>query len=384
MVRDSPCPHYPHCVGCPLIGTPYGEQIARKREILRAALEPYASLADLDVPEVIGSPRAFGYRNQAKLVARASRRGLLLGIYRPGTHDVVDIRRCPVHAPPINDVIAHVAATVERFALPAYDETTRAGLLRYVIVRTSLWNKAVQVILVATARGVPQLREIARAIGRARGVVSVVLNVNNDPGNAIFGTEFVPLTKEDGLVEKIGGLRLRTRAGAFLQANPNIAGRIYRQAVEWAEAGSGDAVVDLYCGAGALTLHLAAVAHTAFGFEVSPIAIVDAKRNARLNGIGNSRFRAGDAAALLAELRDAVAPAAITLNPPRKGADEAARAAIVAAAPRRIVYVSCNPETLARDLDWFAARGYRPDAVRGFDMMPQTEHLEVVARLSRA
>lgn len=383
MSRESPCPHFPRCYGCPLIGTAYGEQLERKQAIVRAALAPYPSLAGLEVPEVVGSPRAFGYRNQAKLVARGSRRGLLLGIYKPGTHEVVDIRRCPVHAPPINDVIQRVADIVERFGLPIYDEETRAGLLRYVVVRASLWTKAVQVILVTTARGVPGLRDITREIGRTRGVVSVVLNVNNDPGNAIFGPEFVPQTREDGLVEKIGGLRLRTRAGAFLQANPNIAGRIYRQAVEWAAPAPEDAVVDLYCGAGALTLYLAAAAHTAFGFEVSPIAIIDAKRNARLNGVANTRFQAGDAAELLAELCTAVAPAVVTLNPPRKGADEATRAAIVAASARRVVYVSCNPETLARDLDWFAANGYRPEALRAFDMMPQTEHVECVARLAR-
>jgi len=380
---SSPCPHYPNCVGCPLIGTAYGDQLLRKREIVAAALAAYPSLARVAVPEVVGSPRAFGYRNQAKLVARTGRRGLLLGIYRPGTHDVVDIRRCPVHAAPIHDVIERVAEVVERFAVPIYDEDAHTGLLRYVVVRASQWNKAVQVILVVRSRALPRERDIVRALTRQRGVVSVVLNINRDPGNAIFGPEFITLTKEDGLIEKIGGLRMRTRAGVFLQANPNIAGRIYRQALEWAAPAADEAVVDLYCGAGALTFYLASAAHTAFGIESSPVAVLDAKRNARLNGVHNSRFQAGDAAELLAELAAAVAPAVITLNPPRKGADEHTRRAIAACSPRRVVYISCDPGTLARDLDWFAANGYRIEALRAFDMMPQTEHVETVALMVR-
>jgi len=349
-----PCAHYPNCFGCPLIGTAYGEQLVRKGEIVATAFAAYPSLAHVEIPEVVGSPRAFGYRNQAKLVARQGRRGL-----------------------------QHVAALVERFAVPIYDEREQTGMLRYVIVRTSLWNKSVQVILVTKSRGLPRQGDFVRALRRVRGVVSIVLNVNRDPGNAIFGSEFIPLTKDDGLVEKIGGLRLWTRAGAFLQANPNIAGRIYRQALEWAELGSDQVAVDLYCGAGALTLHLAAAAHTAFGIEASPIAVVDAKRNARMNGISNTRFQAGDAGAMLPAIAAAVEPAVITLNPPRKGVDDATREAIVACGPARLVYVSCNPATLARDLDWFAARGYRVDAFRAYDMMPQTEHVECVARAVR-
>ncbi len=375
MPRDSPCPHYPRCVGCPLIGTAYGAQLDRKRDLVRAALAEYATLADVDVPDVVGSPRAFGYRNQAKLVARESPNGLLLGIYRPGTHDVVDIRRCPVHAPPINDVIARVAAVLERHRLSIYDERSGAGVLRYLIVRTSLWNRQVQVVLVASTRAVPRLGEIVRAIRRSRSVSSVVLNVNRDPGNVIFGPDFAALTKEDGLVEKIGGLRLRTRAGAFLQANPNVAGRIYRQVASWADLGSQEVAFDLFCGVGALTFHLAASARTVFGVESSPIAVVDAKRNARLNGIHNTRFHAGDAGAVLAELARELRPAVVCLNPPRKGATAELLAAIAASAPRRVIYVSCDPRTLARDLDVMAAQGYRVGAVRAYDMMPQTEHV---------
>lgn len=380
---EPPCPHAPNCIGCPLIGKPYGEQLACKRELLAAALREHTELGHLDVPEVVGSPRTFGYRNQAKLVVRSARRGLLLGIYRPGTHQVVDIRECPVHHPKIGEALEAVAATVERLGIPAYDERTRHGSLRYVIVRVGIWNKSLQVILVTATRSLPRAKEVVKALRRVRGLASVVHNINDDPGNVILGDEFSVLTKEDSLTEKIGGLKLLTRAGAFLQANPNIAGRIYRQATEWAEVAEGDAVIDLFCGAGALTFSLAEKARLVVGIEASPIAVIDAKRNARLNGFHNTRFHAGDAGEQFRLLSEALQPRVVALNPPRKGAGEAVRQAIVAAGPERIVYVSCDPRTLARDLAWFDAHGYRADQVRAFDMMPQTEHVESVARLSR-
>lgn len=379
----SGCVHAPNCVGCPWIGRPYGEQLAAKRELVRDALAAYPRLDAVDVPDVVGSPRAFGYRNQAKLVVRATRGGrserpgVALGIYRPGTHDVVDIRSCPLHAAPINDVLAGVAACIERLRLPIYDERTCEGWLRYVVVRASMWKRSAQVILVARSASLPP--GLVRALSRIRGVSSVALNVNRDPGNAIFGRDFVALTKLDSIIEKIGALRVCSSAGAFLQANPNIAGRIYRQAAAWAALGPGSVAFDLYCGTGALAMHLAPAARTVFGIEVSPISIADAKRNARLNGIGNTRFFAGDVVEKLPELAAMISPDVVALNPPRKGADVTVREAVIGCRPARILYVSCNPVTMARDLDWLVERGCEVVAVRAYDMMPQTEHVECLA-----
>lgn len=334
---------------------------------------------------MVPAPRAFGYRNQAKLVVRHARRGLLVGIYRPGTHQIVDIRACPVHHQLITAVIAALVDAVERLGIHAYDERTHAGDLRYLVVRVSHWAKCAQVILVTRARAVPRLRELARALQRVRGVVSVVQNVNPSPGNVILGTEYVPLTPLATLDERIGALRLKTRAGAFLQANVPAARKLYELALAWADPGPEDYCLDVYCGIGATTFFLAGRSRLAIGIEESPVAVADAVVNARLNGFHNVRFVAGDAASML--------PAAaarmprvdlVFLNPPRKGAAEAVRAAIVACRPRRIVYVSCAPDTLARDLDWFASHGYRCVRVQPFDFMPQTEHVECLAMLEPA
>ena len=382
--RPAPCPHYPHCAGCPLIGRPYGEQLALKQQRVIEALAAFPRLADVGVPPVVGSPQVFGYRNQAKLVVRRARRGVLLGIYRPGSHQVVDISECPVHHPLIRPVLEAVAGAIERFDISVYDERSQTGLLRYVVVRASSWTKSVQVILVTHAQTVPNQREVVRALLRVRGVRSVVQNVNPEPGNVIFGRQFLPWTRDHALVERIDFLKLTTHAGAFLQANVGVARKLYRQALAWAAPAADETCVDLYCGVGALAFYLATQARHVVGIEESAVAVTDAKANIRMNGYHNVRFQCGSVAAVLPEVVARLGPIAIvTLNPPRKGAEAATRAAIVACAPRRVVYVSCEPATLARDLDWFADHHYRTTSVQPFDMMPQTEHVECVALLER-
>ena len=367
-----------------LIGNPYGEQLRRKRELVREAMRTYPSLAALDIPEVLGSPRAFGYRNQVKLVARRAGRGLLLGVYRPGTHQVVDIRHCPVHHALITPVIDAVARVVDHYEIPTYDERSHSGTLRYVVVRVSAWAKTVQVILVTSERALPHARDVVRALTRVRGVRSVVQNINAEPGNVIFGKQFVPLTRETALVERVDFLKLKTHAGAFLQANISVARKLYLQALQGAAPQADDTCVDLYCGVGALTFYLATAAKHVVGIEESPIAIADAKENVRLNGFHNVRFHCGRVAETLPLIAERLPRLdVVTLNPPRKGADAATRAAITALAPARLAYISCDPTTLARDLDWFAGHGYRTVHLQPFDLLPQTEHVECVAALVR-
>jgi 23S rRNA (uracil1939-C5)-methyltransferase len=379
------CRHFPDCVGCTLIGTAYTAQLAAKRERLAAALAAHPRLAGVAVPAVEGSPRMFGYRNQAKLVARRARRGLLLGVYRPGSHQVVDIAHCEVHHPLITRVLAGVQRALETADVPTYDERDASGWLRYVVLRVSEWKHAVQVILVVRDRGWRGERPLLERLRRIRGVAGVVLNLNATTGNVIFGSQFIASPREQSLLERLGTLKLSSRAGAFLQANLGTARRVYAAATRFAALDEQETAVDLYAGVGALTFHLAAAAQFVVGVEAVSGAVLDAKQNIRLNGYHNVRFLAAPAGAGMAQaaqLLDRVD--VVALNPPRTGADEAARSAIHAAKPRRIVYVSCEPKTLARDLDWFAARAWRVTGLEAFDMLPQTEHVESVALLTRA
>jgi 23S rRNA (uracil1939-C5)-methyltransferase len=366
-----------------LIGTPYGRQLELKRETVVQTLAAYPRLSGLVVPEVRGAPHSFGYRNQAKLAVRQSQRGLLLGVYKPGTHQVVDISQCPVHHPLINEVLARVRAELDRREVPVYDERTGSGWLRYVVVRVSGWQRRAQVILVARDARWVGLRPLTQTLRRVRGVSGLVLNVNSTSGNVIFGEEFRVLSGDEGIVERVGGLKLMSRAGSFLQSNIGTARRVYEHVLKWAAPQAAEVAVDLYCGVGAISFCLATGAGSVWGVEESPIAVVDAKRNVRLNGFHNVRFEAGEASAGMRDLSRRLEKIdLVTLNPPRKGADEGTRDAIVQAAPSRIVYVSCDPASLARDLDWFAARNYAPVAIQPFDMLPQTEHVETVALLA--
>lgn len=364
-----------------MIGRPYTEQLRWKQEALENLVASTWPSHPPHIGTIVGSPEAFGYRNQAKLVLRRSaRRGLIAGLFRPGTHTVVDIRFCPVHHPLITQTLARLLPLLEKSPLSTYDERTKTGDLRYLVVRASRWTKSVQVILVTTREPDAPLASLLRRVARLPRVRSVVHNHNPSPGNVIFGERFTPITGDDALAERIGNLKLKTRAGAFLQANVLVARRIYEYVVRGAELSPQDVALDLYCGAGALTLHLAADAKLAIGVEESPIAAADARTNARWNGFHNVRtltLPAQDGVRLLQERFGHID--VVTLNPPRKGADELTRAGIVQLTPRTVVYVSCNPATLIRDLQWFEQHGYRVEAIQPFDMFPQTDHIECVA-----
>lgn len=369
-------------MACPFIGKPYGEQLEAKRQRVREALAAHEALAALEVPAVVPSPRSFGYRNQAKLVVRRSGRGVLLGVYRPGSHQVVDISACVTHQPIVNEVLASVRWVIERAEPPVYDERDGAGWLRYIVVRASSWQKAAQVIVVVKDHSWPGEREFCRRIARTRGVKSVVLNLNDTRGNVILGATGVAMTRETSLIDRVGGLRLKSRAGSFLQANLPAARRAYDRLVDWVAPEPGDTVVDLYCGVGAISFLLATRARLVWGVEESPSAVLDAKENIRVNGFHNLRFVAGAVAEKLSDLAERLGRVdLITLNPPRRGVDDDARAAIAACRPRRIGYMSCDPRSLARDLEWFARQGYRTERLQPFDFLPQTDHVECVALL---
>lgn len=380
-----PCPHYPDCFGCSYVNLPYPQQLARKRERVAQALANYPALAALEVPPVVRSPQRLGYRARVKLVTRRSGRHLLAGLYAPQSHHVADISSCPVHPAAVNRVVQYLKGQMEKLGIVPYDEVADRGDLRYLDIRYSLWRRDLLLTLVTRHDRFPQGRELARALQRRFSfVVGVVQNINEEPGNVIWGKKFQPLAGRDWIMERVGFLKLRFAAGVFSQVNPPVAAKLYETVFRLAGLSGQETVLDLYCGVGPISLYLAGAARLVWGVDENDLSISAAKQNARINGIHTCRFFTGDVVEKITEARRTLPRIdRVVLNPTRKGVEPEAMKALLTLQAPRILYVSCDPGTLARDLDRLAGAGYRPLQAQPFDMFPQTEEVETVALLER-
>jgi 23S rRNA (uracil1939-C5)-methyltransferase len=373
------CAAYGACGGCVLEHLAYEAQVAWKGARLARALAP--SPVDACVP----SPQPLGYRNRSKLVYGLDEHGrAVLGAYAPRSHRLVDLVGCRVAAPPLDEVAGVLRDLLAAHAVAPFDEQARTGTLRYAVLRVNHAG-AVLATLVTAARAWPDGPSLARALRAARAeVVGVVQNVNPTRGNALYGADEVVLDGAATIEERVGAVRLRLSSTAFFQINRAIAERLYGDARAAAGLdrgrGGGAEVVDAYAGVGGLALTLAAGAATVIGIEENPAAVADAQASAALNGAENARFLVGDVGARLGELARADV---VVLNPPRKGCAPAVLDAVARLGPRRVLYVSCAPDTLARDLAHLAARGYAVVDVTPYDMLPQTPHVEALAVMRR-
>jgi 23S rRNA (uracil1939-C5)-methyltransferase len=337
----------------------------------------------------VASPRSLGYRNRSKLVAARAGGKLVLGAYAPRSHDVVDTTGCRIAEPPLDDTAAALVAVLDGAGVAAYDERTRTGQLRHVVLRAAHDGHVLAALI--TARPLADGAALARAFRAARPeVVGVVEHVNRSTGNAIFAGGGDADTVLDGAAGiddhlDVGGqpLRLRLSAGAFFQANRDVAALAYAAIARALAVRAGERAVDAYCGVGGIALTLARDAAEVVGIEAHAGAVADAAASAALNGATNARFVTGDVARALGALAIDRADI-VALNPPRKGCDAAVLADVVRLAPRAIAYLSCDPDTLARDLAVLAAHGYHAHTVTPFDMLPHTPHVEALAVLARS
>ena len=382
---EAPCPHYPHCVGCPFINVPYPEQLARKQRLVSRALAEYASLANVLVPPVTPSPERLGYRGRVKLVARRNRGAIALGLYVPSSHRVMDISSCPVHPRLVNQVAHYLKKKILELDIAPYDERDDSGSLRYVDFRYSAARREVSVTLVTRHGEFAQGTQLARSLmQRFSFVTGVIQNINEERGNVIWGANFRTLAGRDTLMERIGDLKLVFPPEVFSQANPFTARKLYEHVRQVAGLQGRETVLDLYCGVGPIALYLAPGARQVWAVDESELAITTAKQNARRNGRGNCRFIAGDVAAATTQLRGSLSTIdLIVVNPPRKGAQPEAMGAIIDFNAPKLIYVSCEPRSLARDLDRLVAANYRITSVQPFDMFPQTEEVETVVVLGK-
>ena len=380
---DTPCPHFPNCFGCPFINLPYPEQLTRKREIVARALSACPVLRGVQVPPVVPSPRRLGYRARVKLVVRKNKDDVAVGLYVPHSHRVMDISSCPVHPRPVNEVIQNLKRKILELGITPYDERYDTGDLRYVDFRYSFARRELSVTLVTRHGSFPQGSKLAGSLQRRFPFITgVIQNINEERGNVILGNSFRTLAGRDTILERIGDLKLVFPAGVFSQANPAVARKLYERVCEMAGLTREETVMDLYCGVGPISIYLAAAARQVWAIDDDQLSIATAKQNARRNGVGNCRFIAADVAETVSRLRSSVQRVDLmVLNPPRKGVQPAALEEILAVNAPRVIYVSCDPISLARDVDRLYEAGYRAPAVQPFDMFPQTEEVETVVML---
>jgi len=372
------------CDGCGLMQMSYPAQLAWKKSLMTRELRKYPSLAEAQVQDTIASPKELNYRNSAKLVVAGKYSDPVIGIYRRNTHEVLEIDDCPLHHPLINRVVKAAKIGIKKGKVPIYNQSSEMGLLRYLVVRVAEPSDRVMVVLVTSDQGYNEMHHLAKYIQEAVPEVAVVAqNINNSTGNVIFGHKDRFITKAQTLRAYLGEKSFSLSPHSFFQVNSGAAEIIYQKVRELAALKGSERVIDVYCGIGGISLFLADQAREVVGIEFVEAAVADAKENAALNRAANCRFVAGDAARLLDEIGEEGGADLIVLNPPRKGCEEKVLQSAAAINPARIIYVSCSPETLSRDLDILSRLGYRTLQVQPVDMFPQTIHVEDVALLER-
>lgn len=378
--RQPDCPYYGRCGGCDFRHMSYEEELWAKRARVQDALTRIGG-AEVTVEEILGAEQPLHYRN--KSIYPISPAGEV-GFYRARSHQVVHVEHCLIQKPEADALAQAVRDYIARFQVEPYNEATGRGLLRHLYVRTSCRGESLACLLVNGSR-LPHEQELVDMLrAAAPGVCGVVLGENTRRGNAILGDRYRTLWGRDYLTDTLCGLELRLSVPSFYQVNHDQAQRLYEKALEYAGLTGRELAVDLYCGAGTITQVLARRARHVIGGEIVPEAIRDAEDSARRNGVENVEFLCGDASRLAAELRQrGLRPDVICVDPPRKGLAPDVVEAAASMTPGRIVYVSCDPATLARDVARFAPLGYRPVRACAVDLFPGTAHVETVCLLSK-
>ena len=380
--RQPDCPVYGRCGGCDCRHMSYEEELRFKLGRVNDALR-HIGKQSVFAEEIVGSEETDCYRNKGIYAVGEVEGRVSFGFYRPRSHELVPIDRCLLQT----ELSCRAASTVVRFmnenGVPPYDEKSGKGTVRHIFARQSIGQRGAVVCIVA-ARGFGALTgKLVDALREAcPEITGIVLNVNKNKGNTILYGDFYTLWGEETILDSLCGIRFQISPQSFFQINPPQAEKLYRKAVSYAVQKPSDLILDLYCGAGTISLCLAQKAERVIGAEIVPEAIENARQNARRNGIDHAEFLCADAAMAARSFADrGLRPDAIVVDPPRKGMDEQAVEAVCSMRPDRIVYVSCNPATLARDILRFQEKEYQLEKVTAVDMFPRTCHVETVCCL---
>ncbi|MBA1336232.1 MAG: RNA methyltransferase, TrmA family [Firmicutes bacterium] len=382
---ESRCPAASDCGGCQIQHIDYKWQLEHKARKVADSIKRIGGLEDVMIHPIIGMEEPWRYRNKAQFPVGGGVGNPRAGFYAKGSHDIVEVDDCIIQHETNRTIIDEVRQHMIEYEIPAYDETTGEGVVRHVVTRVGFATGEIMVIIVVTRRYFPGKDELVeRLADKIPGIHSIILNINDRNTNVILGTECITLWGNGYIRDFIGELEFHISPLSFFQVNPVQTQVLYSKALEYAGLSGTETVVDAYCGIGTISLFLAQKAGKVYGIEVVKEAVEDARKNAVINGIQNVEFIAGQAEDIMPGLyREEVRPDVVVVDPPRKGCDERLLDTITGMEPDRVVYVSCNPATLARDLAYLDGKGYRTLEVQPVDMFPHTAHVETIILLQR-
>lgn len=377
------CPVAKLCGGCDFWHMDYDEECRMKSERVRQALNRIGGENLSDIP-LMSAPSCTDYRNKAVYPVSSKKGRVYAGFFRAGTHQIVENEGCLILFPEADKVKDTVITFMNRYHLSAYDETAHQGLLRHIFVRRGWVSGELLVCLTVNSQNLPHAKELTKELQKIPGFQTLVLSVNTKPGNTVLGDREVVLYGPGYIEDTLCGLNFRLSAKSFYQVNHPQAQRLYEAAIAQAGITEKDLVLDLYCGVGTITLIMAKAAKKVIGVEVVEAAVQDARENAKRNGIQNAEFFCGDAGKAALELeQQGICPDVVVVDPPRKGLNADTIEALYRMHPRKIVYVSCDPATLARDVALLKEKGYRLTSAQAADLFPRCAHVESIVCLQQ-
>ena len=382
---EPKCQFARQCGGCQLQALSYEKQLEFKTSKVRGHLERIGGFTDIPMEKILGMDQPFHYRNKAQFPVGKSKDGrIITGFYAGRTHSIIENRDCALGVTRNKEVLDRVIAHMEKFHIQPYDENTGKGVVRHVLIRYGFFTDEMMVCLIINGENLPGEEALVKSLRQIPETVSVMVNVNKKRNNVILGEKVRLLWGQPYITDKIGEISYQISPLSFFQVNPYQTGRLYGKALEYAQLSGNETVWDLYCGIGTISLFLAQKAKMVRGVEIIPAAIENAKENACLNGFDNTEFFVGKAEEVLPEqfARTGERADVIVVDPPRKGCDETLLSTIIEMQPDRVVYVSCDSATLARDLKYLCERGYELKKVCPVDMFPNTVSVETVVLLS--
>lgn len=388
---EPKCPYYRQCGGCQIQALSYEKQLEFKERKVRNNLERIGGFTEIPMEPIVGMEEPYHYRNKAQFPVGTDKDGhIVTGFYAGRTHTIIPNRDCALGLPVNREILDLVIDFMEKYHVSAYDEKTGKGLVRHVLIRCGFTSKEKMVCLIINGKSLPHSEKLVEALRKIDGMTSISINCNTGRTNVILGRKTIVLWGQEYITDQIGEISYEISPVSFYQVNPVQTEKLYGLALEYADLHGEETVWDLYCGIGTISLFLAQKAKQVYGVEIIPQAIENAKRNAVKNGIENAEFFVGKSEEVLPEFYEKEAAAGrkahadvIVVDPPRKGCDEKLLETIVKMAPDRVVYVSCDSATLARDLKILCENGYELKRVRAVDQFCHTVHTESVCLMER-